>query len=93
VDISGDRVSDDPYGLPRFPGDDALPGWTDHSEIALRTVRVFTRGARTATVIAHPGVWDVILSDGAGGVEFYVLQPDEIAELLRSRGDGPSMAR
>jgi hypothetical protein len=82
--VTASQADDDPYGLPRFHGDDALPGWTDHSEIALRTVRVFTRGRLTATVIAHPGVWDVIVSDGAGGVEFHALMPWEIAATLRS---------
>ena len=62
----------DPYGLPTFPGEDVLDGWVDHSEIQLRDVRVFTRGSLTATLISHPGVWDVIVSDGAGNVEFLV---------------------
>jgi hypothetical protein len=74
----------DPYGLPRFAGDDALAGWTDHSRIETRTVRVFTNGPLTATVISHPGVWDLIVSDGRGGVAFSVLPPDELAAALHS---------
>jgi hypothetical protein len=74
----------DPYGLPRFPGDDALTRWTDHSRIETRTLRVYTLGPLTATVIAHPGVWDVIVSDGRGGVTFSVMAPDEIAAALLS---------
>jgi hypothetical protein len=72
----------DPYGLPRFAGEESLAGWTDHSEIALRTVRVFTRGPLTATVISHPGVWDVIVSDGRGGVRFSAVPPDEVAAVI-----------
>jgi hypothetical protein len=75
---------DDPYGLPRFPGEDRLDGWVDHSRIETRTVRVFTRGPLTAVVIAHPGVWDVVVSDGAGRVDFTVRPRDEVADALRS---------
>ena len=74
----------DPYGLPRFAGDDSLTEWTDHSRIETRTVRVFTRGPLTAMVIAHPGVWDLIVSDGRGDVTFSVMPPDKIAATLRS---------
>jgi hypothetical protein len=74
----------DPYGLPRFPGEESLPGWSDYSDIAMRSVRVFTRGALTAVILSHPGVWDVIVSDGTGSVELLVMPPDEIAETLRS---------
>ncbi|PPF90125.1 hypothetical protein C5B96_00180 [Subtercola sp. Z020] len=70
------------YGLPRFAGEEALTGWTDHSDIALRTVRVFTRGSVTATVIAHPGVWDLIVSDGRGSIRYFALDPAEIAPTL-----------
>ncbi|MCS5715573.1 hypothetical protein NVV95_13560 [Herbiconiux sp. CPCC 205716] len=82
------RVTDesDPYGLPRFAGEDTLTDWVDHSEIALRTVRVFTRGPLTATVIAHPGVWDLIVSDGRGGVEFHALPSTEIAGAMTALG-------
>jgi hypothetical protein len=83
---NNDRLDDepDPYGLPRFAGERDLPGWTDHSDIALRTVRVFTRGATTATVISHPGVWDLIVSDGTGSVAYFVYPPQELAEAIRS---------
>jgi quercetin dioxygenase-like cupin family protein len=81
---------EDPYGLPRFAGEHELTGWADHSEIALRTVRVFTSGPLTATVIAHPGVWDLILSDGRGGVRFLTLDPAEIAPTLLALGSTPS---
>lgn len=72
----------DPYGLPTFPGEDVLDGWVDHSEIQLRDVRVFTRGSLTATLISHPGVWDVIVSDGAGNVEFLVADVEDVAPTL-----------
>ena len=77
-------MTHDPYGLPRFAGEDDLPGWTDHSDIATRTVRVFTRGSFTATILSHPGVWDLIVSDGNGTVEFHVFPPSEIAAQLRA---------
>jgi hypothetical protein len=73
---------EDPYGLPRFDGEDELTGWTDHSEIALRTVRVFTRGTMTIVIIAHRGVWDLITSDGQGQVSFHALGKDELAEMI-----------
>jgi hypothetical protein len=79
----------DPYGLPRFPGEYSLTEWIDHSDIALRDVRVFTRGAVTATVISHPGVWDLIISDGLGAVEFLAIPPTEIAAALRSSATSP----
>ena len=72
----------DPYGLPTFLGEDVLDGWVDHSEIQLRDVRVFTRGPLTATLISHPGVWDVIVSDGAGNVEFLVADVEDVAPTL-----------
>jgi hypothetical protein len=73
----------DPYGLPRFDGENSLPGWTDHSDIATRTLRIFTCGQMTAFLRSHPGVWDVIVSDGRGSVTFRTLPPGEIAETLR----------
>jgi len=77
-------TDDDPYGLPTFPGEDALDGWTDHSEIQLRNVRVFTRGTVTVTLIHHPGLWDFIVSDGHGGVNFSIPTTDEIADAFSS---------
>jgi hypothetical protein len=74
----------DPYGLPRFDGEENLPGWVDHSDIATRTVRVFTHGSVTATIISHPGVWDLIVSDGHGAVEFEVLPSSDIGARLRA---------
>ena len=74
----------DPYDLPRFDGEDRLDGWVDRSRIETRTLRVFTRGRFTAFVVAYPGVWDVIVSDGAGNVEFMVRPRDEVADVLRS---------
>ena len=78
----------DPYDLPRFAGEDDLDGWVDRSRIETRTLRVFTRGPLTAFVVAHPGVWDVVVSDGAGGVEFAVRPSDEVADALRSVAAG-----
>lgn len=77
------ELDDDPYGLPRFDGEDSLTGWTDHSDIAMRTVRIFTRGPLTATLIHHPALWDLILSDGTGRVETSLLRTAEIAPALR----------
>ena len=77
----------DPYGLPRFPGEESLTSWTDHSDIATRTVRVFTFDRFTATMISHPGVWDLIVSDGRGGIEFRVMHPGEIADALHAISD------
>jgi hypothetical protein len=77
----------DPYGLPRFPDEDHLPGWTDHSDIAMRTVRVLTRGPVTAVIISHPGVWDVIVADGEGAVQLLTRYPAEIAGTLRAIPD------
>ncbi|SKC67974.1 hypothetical protein [Okibacterium fritillariae] len=45
-------------------------------------MRVFTRGSLTATLISHPGVWDVIVSDGAGNVEFLVADVEDVAPTL-----------
>jgi len=75
---------EDPYGLPGFPGEEHLDGWVDHSEIQLRTIRVFTRGPLTVTLIQHPGLWDLIVSDGAGHVEFDIPQTEEIAAAMRA---------
>jgi len=75
---------EDPYGLPGFPGEEHLDGWVDHSEIQLRTIRVFTRGPLTVTLIQHPGLWDLIFSDGAGHVEFDIPQTEEIAAAMRA---------
>ena len=75
---------EDPYGLPGFPGESELAGWVDHSEIQLRNVRVFTRGAWTVTLIKHPGLWDFIFSDGAGRVTFGIPQTEEIADAMRA---------
>ena len=75
-------TDEDPYGLPTFPGEDALAGWTDHSEIQLRNVRVFTRGTVTVTLIHHPGLWDFIVSDGHGDVNFSVAATREIADAF-----------
>ena len=69
----------DPYGLPTFPGENALAGWTDHSDIATRNVRVFTRDSVTVTLIHHPGVWDFIVSNGAGSVDFAVYSTEKLA--------------
>jgi len=75
---------EDPYGLPGFPGEEHLDGWVDHSEIQLRNIRVFTRGPLTVTLIQHPGLWDLIFSDGAGHVEFDIPQTEEIAAAMRA---------
>jgi hypothetical protein len=83
-------VTHDPYGLPRFAGENDLPGWTDHSDIATRTVRVFTHKSVTATIISHPGVWDLIVSDGHGSIEFHVFPSSEIAAHLRTIAGAPS---
>lgn len=83
--LTGPQTSDsehDPYGLPTFPREASLTAWTDHSDIATRTVRVFTCGALTATAIRHTGVWDLIISDGNGHVEFAVMPPGDIARAL-----------
>jgi hypothetical protein len=77
------EVSDiDPYGLPRFTGEEYLLGWVDHSDIATRNVRVFTSGSLTVTLIQHVALWDVIVSDGAGGVWFSVFRTDTIAAAM-----------
>ncbi|MET0990498.1 MAG: hypothetical protein ABWY54_07620 [Glaciihabitans sp.] len=77
---------EDPYGLPGFPGEEALvsEGWVDHSEIQLRNIRVFTRGPATVTLVQHPGLWDLIFSDGAGLVSYGIPQTDEIADAMRA---------
>jgi len=76
---------EDPYGLPGFPGEETLVEWVDHSEIQLRNIRVFTRGSLTVTLIQHPGLWDLIFSDGAGNVEFDIPQTEEIAAAMHAR--------
>ena len=84
---------EDPYGLPGFPGEETLVEWVDHSEIQLRNIRVFTRGPLTVTLIQHPGLWDLIYSDGAGRVEFDIPQTEQIAaamHVLAARADGLS---
>jgi len=81
VHIANDE---DPYGLPGFPGEEDLDGWVDHSEIQLRNIRVFTRGPVTVTLIQHPGLWDLIFSDGAGHVEFDIPQTEEIAAAMHA---------
>jgi len=73
---------EDPYGLPGFPGEETLIGWVDHSEIQLRNIRVFTRGPLTVTLIQHPGLWDLIFSDGAGMVTFDIPQTEQIAAAM-----------
>ena len=78
---------DDPYGLPRIPDEDTLTRWEDRSDIAMRQVRIFSSGRLTATVIAHPGVWDLILSDGLGGVAIHAVASHEIAALLRAAAE------
>ena len=75
---------EDPYGLPGFPGEEDLVGWVDHSEIQLRNIRVFTRGPVTVTLIQHPGLWDLIVSDGAGRVTFDIPQTEEIAAAMHA---------
>ena len=77
---------EDPYGLPGFPGERELldEGWVEHSEIQLRNVRVFTRGPLTVTLVQHPGLWDLIFSDGAGRVTFGIPQTDEITDAMRA---------
>jgi hypothetical protein len=75
---------DDPYGLPRFDEEHSLDGWTDHSDIAMRNVRIFTRGRLTATLIHHPALWDVIVSDGSGRIETSLLRTEEVAAALRA---------
>ena len=75
---------EDPYGLPAIPGEEELTDWVDHSEIQLRNVRVFTRGSETVTLIQHPGLWDLIYSDGAGRVTFDIPQTEEIADAMRA---------
>jgi hypothetical protein len=74
----------DPYGLPRFDGEDSLSGWTDHSDIAMRNVRIFTRGRLTATLIHHPALWDMILSDGTGRVDISLLRTEEISRAFKA---------
>lgn len=76
---------EDPYGLPGFPGENTLlaEGWVDHSEIQLRNIRVFTRGPLTVTLVQHPGLWDLIFSDGAGRVTYGIPQTEEIADAMR----------
>jgi len=75
---------EDPYGLPGFPGEETLEGWVDHSEIQLRNIRVFTRGPLTVTLIQHPGLWDLIFSDGAGTVTYGIPQTEEITDAVRA---------
>jgi hypothetical protein len=74
----------DPYGLPRFEGEDSLDGWTDYSDIAMRNVRIFTCGRLTVTLIHHPALWDMVLSDGTGRVDISLLRTAEIAPALRA---------
>lgn len=77
---------EDPYGLPGFAGEDALlaEGWVDHSEIQLRNIRVFTRGPLTVTLVQHPGLWDLIFSNGAGRVTYDIPQTNEITDAMRA---------
>ena len=77
---------EDPYGLPGFPGEEDLVDWVDHSEIQLRNIRVFTRGSETVTLIQHPGLWDLIYSNGLGRVTFDIPQTEEIAERMHALG-------
>ena len=77
---------EDPYGLPGIPGEEGLTDWVDHSEIQLRNVRVFTRGSETVTLIQHPGLWDLIYSDGRGNVTFDIPQTEDIADAMRALG-------
>ena len=77
---------EDPYGLPGIPGEEDLTDWVDHSEIQLRNVRVFTRGSETVTLIQHPGLWDLIYSDGRGNVTFDIPQTEDIADAMRALG-------
>ena len=79
---------EDPYGLPGIPGEEDLTDWVDHSEIQLRNVRVFTRGSETVTLIQHPGLWDLIYSDGQGNVTFDIPQTEDIAAAMRALGPG-----
>jgi hypothetical protein len=74
--------ADDPYGLPTFHSEASLEGWTDHSLIQMRDVRIFTKGAVTVTLIHHPGLWDFIVSDGHGNVECLTPQTEEIFALM-----------
>jgi len=83
---------EDPYGLPAIPGEEDFDGWTDHSRIEMRNVRIFTRGSLTATLIHHPGLWDLIISDGTGRVDISTPQTDEIAAALKRAGEGTSRA-
>ena len=48
----------------------------------MRNIRVFTRGPLTVTLIQHPGLWDLIFSDGAGTVTFDIPQTEEIAPAM-----------
>lgn len=73
----------DPYGLPTFPEEASLTEWADHSDIATRTVRVFTHRTLTVTLISHAGGWDLIASGGDGSVQFFFLQPAEIVPTMR----------
>jgi hypothetical protein len=75
---------DDPYGLPTFYGEASLEGWTDHSLIQMRDVRIFTKAAVTVTLIHHPGLWDFIVSDGHGNVNCLTPQTEEIASLMNA---------
>lgn len=75
---------EDPYGLPGIPGEEEFVDWVDHSEIQLRNIRVFTRGSETVTLIQHPGLWDLIYSDGLGHVTFDIPQTEEIAARMRA---------
>jgi hypothetical protein len=74
--------ADDPYGLPTFHREATLEGWTDHSLIQMRDVRIFTKGTVTVTLIHHPGLWDFIVSDGHGNVECLTPQTEEISALM-----------
>jgi hypothetical protein len=76
--------NDDPYGLPTFRGEASLVGWTDHSLIQMRDVRIFTKGAVTVTLIHHPGLWDFIVSDGHGNVECFTPQTEEISSMMNA---------
>lgn len=76
--------ADDPYGLPTFHGEATLEGWTDHSLIQMRDVRIFTKGTVTVTLIHHPGLWDFIVSDGHGNVECLTPQTGEISALMHA---------
>ena len=75
---------EDPYGLPGIPGEENFEGWTDHSRIEMRNIRIFTKGSLTVTLIQHPGLWDLIVSDGTGRVDISTPQTEEIAAAMNA---------